>query len=178
MQRTAFLIAAAAFVIGVAGYLLWGRQRRDTEAPARVVAAGSSPATGAAVIEGEVHFTGAAPVPGKLHREADPYCARQEMTDPTVLVADGRLANVWVHVIEGAPDAPPPPTPVDIDQRDCMYSPRVTTAVVRQKIVARNGDPILHNRYVLEAWHEKLGVKTLEATAPGRVVFEYSGAEQ
>lgn len=95
-------------------------------------------------IDGEVRLTGPAPTPGKLHREADPYCARSEMTDPTVLVSNGKLANVWVHVVNG-PAAPPPVASVEIDQKDCMYSPRVTTAVVGQKIVARNGDPILHN---------------------------------
>jgi plastocyanin len=97
------------------------------------------------LIEGEVRFAGTAPSPGKLHREADPYCSRKEMTDPTVLVANGKLANVWVHVVKGAPDAPAPATTVEISQQDCMYTPRVTTAVVGQKIVARNGDPILHN---------------------------------
>src|SRR5437899_2227474 len=102
-------------------------------------------AVGATVIEGEVQFTGAAAAPGKLHREADPYCARREMTDPSVLVAKGKLANVWVHVIKGAPDALPSPTAVEVDQQDCMYTPRVTTAVVGQKVVARNDDPILHN---------------------------------
>jgi len=206
-------------------------------------------AAGAAIIEGEVQFTGAAPASGKLHREADPYCAREVMTDPTALVTKGKLANVWVHVIKGASDAPPPPTAVEIDQQNCMYTPRVTTAVVGQRIVARNSDPILHNvhtyfgtstlfnkgmpndkaapieyvtvepgmikwkcdvhpwmrayvgvsrnafqavtgtdgvfrfsnlppgRYTLEAWHEKFGTKTIEVTAPGRVVFAYDGTE-
>jgi len=32
-------------------------------------------------------------------------------------------------------------------------------------------------RYTLEAWHEKLGAKTLEVTAPGRVLFAYDGTE-
>jgi plastocyanin len=206
-------------------------------------------AVGEAVIEGEVQFGGVAPAAGRLHREADPYCARHEITDPTVLVADGRLANVWVHVIKGAADTPAPAAAVEMDQQDCMYTPRVTTAVVGQKIVARNDDPILHNvhtflgastlfnkgmpnekaapieyttvepgvirwkcdvhpwmrgyigvsrnsfqavtgtdgvfrianlppgRYTVEAWHEKLGAKTLEAIAPEHVVFAYDGTE-
>jgi plastocyanin len=115
-----------------------GSQR--TSEPGAVV-----PWTGiASAIEGEVHFAGAVPVAGKLHREADPYCARVEMTDPTVLVSNGKLANVWVHVVNGPP-APPSATTLEIDQKDCMYTPRVTAAVVGEKIVARNGDPVLHN---------------------------------
>ncbi len=253
---------ATALVIGLAtGYVVWSRQQRKAqEATADEVAAAPkgespaggvvvAPAVGAAVIEGEVKFTGTAPAPGKLHREADPYCASREMTDPTVLVANGKLANVWVHVIKGASDAPPPAAVVEVDQQDCMYTPRVTTAVVGQRIVARNGDPVLHNvhaylgsstlfnkgmpnekaapieyktlepgvikwkcdvhpwmrgyvgvsrnafqavtgtdgvfritslppgRYTLEAWHEKLGAKTLEVTAPGRVLVAYDGTE-
>jgi len=67
------------------------------------------------------------------------------MTDPTVLVANGRLQNVWVHVSKGVVYARPPAEAVELDQRDCMYAPRVAAAVVGQKIVVRNGDPILHN---------------------------------
>ncbi len=96
-------------------------------------------------IAGEVRLTGTPPKPGRLHREADPFCARKDMTDPTVLAENGKLANVWVHVTKGAQDTPPPQAPVDVSQQDCMYEPRVTTAVVGQKIVARNGDPVLHN---------------------------------
>ncbi|MCA1826257.1 MAG: carboxypeptidase regulatory-like domain-containing protein [Myxococcales bacterium] len=96
-------------------------------------------------IEGEVDFTGKAPTPGKLHREADPYCAKTPMTDPTVLVKGGKLENVWVHVTKGAKDATAPSGVVEMDQKNCMYTPRMTTAVVGQKIQAKNGDPVLHN---------------------------------
>ena len=260
MQRRTLFATAIALVIGLAAsYLLRRQQGREATQmaageSARAVADASGGAVvalavGTAVIEGEVQFTGAAPTAGKLHREADPYCARREMTDPTVLVANGRLANVWVRIIKGAPDAAPPATPVEMDQQDCMYAPRVTTAIVGQKIVARNDDPILHNvhtylgastlfnkgmpnekaapieyvtvepgvikwkcdvhpwmrgyvgvssnayqavtggdgmfrisnlplgRYTVEAWHEKLGVKTFEVAAPARVIFAYGGSE-
>ncbi len=69
----------------------------------------------AETIEGEVDYTGKPPTPGKLHREADPFCAKKTMTDPAVLVKNGKLENVW------------------------------TIAVVGQKIEAKNGDPVLHN---------------------------------
>src|SRR5438045_5815088 len=92
-------------------------------------------------IEGAVDFGGKAPTPGKLHREADPYCAKKPMTDPAVLVKSGKLENVWVHVTKGAKDAASVPSSVvSMDQKDCMYTPRMTTAVVGQKIQAKNGD--------------------------------------
>ena len=71
--------------------------------------------------------------------------AREQKDNPIVLVANGKLANVWVHVIKGAPNVAPPAAAAVVSQRDCMYTPRVTTAVVGQKIVTRNDDPILHN---------------------------------
>ena len=121
------------------------------------VAAGSGAAVaaGAVGIAGEVQLTGAPPAPGKLHREADPFCARNSMNDPTVLVENGKLANVWLHVTKGAPDAPAPPKTLEVSQQDCMYEPRVTAAVVGQKIAARNADPVLHNV------HTYVGASTL-----------------
>jgi len=107
-------------------------------------------------IEGTVDFTGKAPTPGKLHREADPFCAKKPMTDPAVTVKGGKLENVWVHVTKGAKEtAKAPDTAVEMDQKDCMYEPRMTTAVVGQKIQAKNGDPVLHNV------HTYLGSSTL-----------------
>src|SRR6184192_4785908 len=89
-------------------------------------------------IEGEVDFSGKPPTAVKLHREADPFCAKKPMTDPSVLVKNGKLENVWVHVSKGAPATVKPDTskPAEIDQKDCMYTPRMITAVVGQKIVA------------------------------------------
>lgn len=112
-------------------------------------------AASAETIEGEVTFTGKAPTPGKLHREADPFCAKKTMTDPSVLVKGGKLENVWVHVTKGAKDAAAPSSVVEMDQKDCMYTPRMTTAVVGQKIQAKNGDPVLHNV------HTYMGASTL-----------------
>jgi plastocyanin len=119
-----------------------------------ILAALALPAA-AETIEGSVDFTGKPPVAGKLHREADPFCAKKPMNDPAVTVKNGKLANVWVHIAKGAKDSAPPSTPVEMDQKDCMYEPRMTVAVVGQKIVAKNGDPILHNV------HTYLGAATL-----------------
>src|SRR2546427_11015789 len=156
MQRRTLFATAIALVIGLAAsYLLRRQQGREATQmaageSARAVADASGGAVvalavGTAVIEGEVQFTGAAPTAGKLHREADPYCARREMTDPTVLVANGRLANAWVPITKGAPGGAAPATPGELDQQDCMYAPRATTAVVAQEIGARYDDPILAN---------------------------------
>ncbi len=103
----------------------------------------------AETIEGSVEFTGKVPTAAKLHREADPFCAKKTMTDPSVEVKGGKLANVWVNITKGASAAKAiPEKTVEMDQKDCMYEPRVTTAVVGEKIQAKNGDPVLHNVHV------------------------------
>src|SRR2546428_12898330 len=73
-------------------------------------------------IEGTADFSGKPPTPAKLHREADPFCAKKPMTDPSVLVKNGKLQNVWVHVTKGASGAAKadPSQGVDLDQKDCM----------------------------------------------------------
>jgi plastocyanin len=106
-------------------------------------------------IEGDISFTGKVPVAGKLHREADPFCAKKPMMDPAVSVKGGKLENVWVHVTKGAKDSAAPSGVVEMDQKDCMYTPRMATAVVGQKIQAKNGDPVLHNV------HTYMGASTL-----------------
>lgn len=102
----------------------------------------------AETIEGEVDVSGKIPAAGKLHREADPFCAKTPMNNPEVLSKGGKLENVWVYVAKGAKDAAAPSTPVEMDQKNCMYTPRIATAVVGQKIQAKNGDPVLHNVHV------------------------------
>lgn len=165
MRERKWLLVAGVLLLGLGlGYLIRGRgsptspSRSDSTrsaSPSPPAAAPAKSATAASTIEGEVEFTGPVPALGKLHREADPYCAKTQIVDPTVLVKEGKLANVWVHVTKGAPDAPAPGQPVEMDQRDCMYVPRVAAAVVGQKISAHNGDPILHNV------HAYLGASTV-----------------
>lgn len=83
----------------------------------------------------------------------------------------------WGWQRQRAPDAPPPAAAVEMNQQDCMYTPRLTTAVVGQKIVARNGDPVLHNV------HAYLGASTLfnksmpnQRAAP--IEYPYDGTER
>jgi uncharacterized membrane protein/plastocyanin len=72
-----------------------------------------------------------------------------------VLVKDGKLQNAFVWVksgLGGYKSAPAPAEPVVIDQKGCLYQPRVVGARVGQKVVFLNSDPVLHNvRTVTEA---------------------------
>ncbi len=123
-----------------------------------VLAAAALPgAARAETLTGAVDFTGTPPVMAKLDREADAFCAKKPMNDESVIVKNKKLVNVWVHVVKGAPDskAAEGAPEVVVNQADCTYRPRVQFALVGQKVVARNGDPILHNV------HTYLGPATL-----------------
>ena len=113
-----------------------------------VVAAALLPSAALAeAIAGSVDFTGTPPAMPKLDRSQDAYCAKTPASDESVIVKNKRLVNVWVHVVKGAPDATAPESApeVVVDQASCTYRPRVQAAVVGQKVVAKNTDPILHN---------------------------------
>ena len=115
-------------------------------------------ASGAALanstISGTIAFTGTPPAAEPLKRNSDPVCAKKQMNDESVLVKDGKLANVVVR-LTNAPAGKAPEAPVVIDQTDCMYRPRVVVAVEGQKVEVKNSDGTLHNV------HSYAGSKTL-----------------
>jgi plastocyanin len=87
-----------------------------------------------------------------------------------VLVDNGRLANAFVYVSDGlggrtfaVPDAP-----VTIDQRGCLYAPRVLGAQTCQPIRFVNSDPFLHNVHGTPgrspAWNFGMSVRGSERT--------------
>ncbi len=63
-----------------------------------------------------------------------------------VVGKDGGLADVFVYLKSGVTGKPAvPATPVNIDQKGCEYTPYVSGAMVGQKILVSNSDPVLHN---------------------------------
>lgn len=115
------------------------------------------PAT-AASITGTVKFEGKPPTLAPIDMSAAPACvkANPKPVFPPVVVTgkDGALANVVVYVKSGLGHYryPAPETPVTLDQKGCMYVPRVVALMVGQPFHVSNGDltlhdvhPILHN---------------------------------
>jgi len=130
----------------------------------------SGVAFAAGSIEGTVAFSGTPPKPQKLNRKSDPVCAKKDFNDEGILLStNGKaLQNVLVRVKDAAPSAKMPTEDVIVDQKDCMYRPRVQGAVVGQKIKVKNDDPTLHNVHTYE------GTKTLfnQAQPPGSAPIE------
>lgn len=121
---------------------------RQAPAPPQPAAATVSVPPGA--IKGRVHLTGTPPPNAAIWMQGDPMC-RQAKTDPPVVQEafltspDGGLANVFVRLRGEFPPTPVPTEPVRIDQRRCLYSPRVVGVRIGQPLRVSNSDPGLHN---------------------------------
>jgi len=80
----------------------------------------------------------------------DPKCAdlnrgRQVIQAEALVAADGSVANVFIRLEGSFAPSPVPQTPVVIDQRSCVYEPRVVGVRVGQRLQIRNDDDLLHN---------------------------------
>jgi hypothetical protein len=101
-------------------------------------------------IKGRVRLTGKPPGNAIIRMRLDPMCTKvnagkRVLQESALTSADGGLANVFVRVQGSFPQTPVPTQPVDIDQRGCLYLPRVAGARVGQTLQVRNSDPLLHN---------------------------------
>jgi plastocyanin len=121
------------------------------------------PAT-AATIAGKAIFSGEKPKRMPISMDAVPNCARQHekpmLSEEAIVGAGGALANVLVYVKSGLPAGnwPVPSTPVDLDQKGCMYSPHVLGLMAGQNLAISNSDPTNHNVHpmprVNREWNE------------------------
>ena len=103
-------------------------------------------------IQGKILFTGKAPSNPRIVMAADRDCmklnqGRTVYQEEVAVNANGTLKNVFVHIAEGlkTKNYPPPKDPVLLDQKQCLFHPRVLGAMVGQILLARNSDPTLHN---------------------------------
>ena len=107
-------------------------------------------ASGRGTIKGHVRLVGELPGNPVIRMRRDPMCAKitagKRVVQETVLAAlNGDLANVFVKLEGTFPPSPVPSTPVTIDQRWCVYGPRVVGVQVGQPLEIRNSDDLLHN---------------------------------
>ncbi|HEU4616295.1 MAG TPA: hypothetical protein VFS15_29555, partial [Kofleriaceae bacterium] len=96
-------------------------------------------------IKGTVLFEGEPPPQEALARDSDPKCAANR-ADEAIVVTKGKLRDVLVRIKNGTTGKhAAPTTPVLLDQKDCMYTPRVVGIVAGQKLLVRNSDSTFHN---------------------------------
>ena len=111
----------------------------------------SADASTAARVSGTVRFTGKTPESKPISMAVDEDCEklhRTPVSSATVVVdADGSLANALVYVKSGLEGKKfePPKEAVVLDQRGCMFVPRVVSLRAGQTLSVKNSDPVSHN---------------------------------
>jgi hypothetical protein len=111
---------------------------------------------GRGTIKGHVKLTGKLPGNPVIRMGMDPKCAevnrgKRVVQEFVAAAIDGSLANVFVHLQGTFPQVPVPAGPVVVDQRACVYSPRVLGARVGQTLQVKNSDDWLHNVHSLSS---------------------------
>ena len=122
--------------------------------PSSSAAATPAPPANAGEVKGTVKFSGKAPARVPIDMAMDPGCtlAGQNQTEQFV-VADGKLANVYIYVKSGAPDskAANAAPAVVLDQKGCKYVPHVIAVQQGAKVEFHNSDPTMHNVHTMPA---------------------------
>jgi plastocyanin len=106
----------------------------------------------AGTITGTILFQGKPPV-GTIDTSMDPACAmgggKTLIPVEQYAVRNGKLANVFVYVKSGPPQAmqtrPSPAQPVVMDQKGCLYLPHVVGVAAGGIVEFRNSDLTMHN---------------------------------
>ena len=147
-SSVAMMLAFALFLFGC------GKKEETAEAPAAKAPAAKAtaidPAT-AGVVAGKVKLEGAAPRPRRIRMDAEPSCAGMHsggVFDEEIVTGDGgALANVIVYVKAGLENHnfDTAKEPIVIDQKGCLYHPRVIAVQTNQTIEILNNDATTHN---------------------------------
>lgn len=117
-------------------------------------------------VTGTIAFSGAAPVPGKLDTSNDAACG--EATANDVLIKDGKLQNVFVFVKSGLPDAnfEVPSNEITLDQKGCIYIPRVVGLQAGQPLKITNSDQTNHNIHPIPKLNKEWNESQLKGQGP------------
>ncbi|MEW6731167.1 MAG: carboxypeptidase regulatory-like domain-containing protein [Acidobacteriota bacterium] len=127
-----------------------------------------TPPTDPATITGVIKFEGAPPKPKPISMDADGYCLQNNpnATAESLVVNDGKLANVIVYVKEGPVTKnsfPKPAEAATLDQKNCQYTPHVVSFMIQQDFKVLNSDNTNHNVHPLpktnKEWNESQSPK-------------------
>ncbi len=106
-------------------------------------------------VAGRITFTGQVPKPELLRMGKDAACVAgagpNPQSDAVLVGADGGLKNVFVHVKATFDEYTfdTPTEAVTMDQKGCVYAPRVFGVRVGQPIEILNSDDTVHNVHAL-----------------------------
>ena len=104
---------------------------------------------GTAVIKGVVRFEGTLPEREKLSLPPGCNSARKAETfSNNILINDGKVKNTLVQITQGLAGKNFGEAPAEIaklDQKDCLYEPRVLAVRAGQRVEILNSDEVFHN---------------------------------
>lgn len=144
--------ALAVAVLVAAGGSAWGARAHEATVVAvtsqTTAAAAGRPITATGRIRGVVGWTGAVPPAREVSLFGGCEAGGSgKVQIPPALVQDGKLAEVFVAVASGVEGYayPQRSDEVLVDQKACLYLPRVVGAQVGQRVTFVNSDPLFHN---------------------------------
>ncbi len=108
----------------------------------------TSRAASGVTIKGTVVLKGTAPEPAKRAVTIDQYvCGKEKNAEDLILSPQRGIRNavVWLENPPPGPTAEAPPPATAVDQRECMFTPRVVVVAAGGRIDFLNSDRLLHN---------------------------------
>jgi len=116
---------------------------------AALMASGAAYAAGD--VSGTISWEGKIPGRKALKMQADPVCASKHtgkvLSSRVVISPESKIANVFVYVSKGleGKSFDTPAEPAVLDQKGCLYEPKIMGVMAGQKIKVLNSDGTLHN---------------------------------
>lgn len=133
----------------------------------------------AGTIRGSFEMTGAVPPRASMSTQGSAGCGESSVLSESLIVTDGRLANVFVRVVKGLQPAvwPVPETQVTLDQSGCVYRPHVLAMRVGQTLRVRNIDPAVHNVHAISNLNGQANFNRSHAPGAADIEIEFTKPE-
>lgn len=127
-------------------------QTRTSTAPAQPASYFKVDPATAAAVHGAITYAGPKPTQAIVAMDAEDACVKMHggkpvYDDALVVGSSGGVANAFVYIKSGLEGKrfEPAKTPVVLDQRGCMFTPRVLGLEAGEPLAVRNSDPFEHN---------------------------------
>jgi len=149
LRARIFAIIGVALILGVIVFTSDTTTSSGEKKTAHATHISTAPSGPTGQIKGLIQFEG--PVPKGQKLVLSPDCTKTVKGDvysDEIIVKEGRLKNVLVRItggLEGRTFGDIPAEPVKVDQRDCIYEPRIVGVRAGQKVEFINSDPTFHN---------------------------------
>ncbi len=161
LRKLAYLLSLLAVVALVSCGGKKDEEAEDEEDGGEAVAAVATvDMANGAIVSGTITLDGSAPAAKQIKMDADPVCksahSTPQMDDFWMVSAEGGVANAFVYVKDGlgGKEYAPLVNEVTLDQKGCMYYPRVAGVTVGASVKIHNSDQTLHN---IHSFAEKNG---------------------